>query len=197
MSGPQNTSMTLLRRMQGREADAWARFEFLYRPLIAHWCRRWSLGPADTDDVIQEVLKAVLTHLGEFERLGERGSFRAWLRGVTRNKLLEQARHRQTRPAAPGGTDAHRHLQAVPDPTAELEESPEELAGLYLRAAEAIRGDFEPQTWDIFWRIVVDGQPPAEVAAALGLKSPAVRMAKARVLKRLRDELGDFADPPE
>ncbi len=57
------------------------------------------------------------------------------------------------------------------------------------RALEVVRAEFEPRTWEAFWRIVVDGQSPAEVAAAMQLSLSAVYKAKSRVLQRLRREL--------
>ena len=60
------------------------------------------------------------------------------------------------------------------------------------RVLESIRAEFEPRTWQAFWRIVVDGQSPAEVAATLGMSLPAVYQAKSRVLRRLRRELGSL-----
>jgi DNA-directed RNA polymerase specialized sigma24 family protein len=59
------------------------------------------------------------------------------------------------------------------------------------RVVEVVRAEFEPRTWDAFWRIVVEGQSPAEVAQALGLSLPAVYQAKSRVLRRLRREWKD------
>ncbi len=57
------------------------------------------------------------------------------------------------------------------------------------RILEVVRAEFEPRTWEAFWRIVVDGQSPAEVADAMHLSLPAVYKAKSRVLQRLRREL--------
>jgi RNA polymerase sigma-70 factor (ECF subfamily) len=59
------------------------------------------------------------------------------------------------------------------------------------RAMEVVRAEFEPQTWNAFWQIVVDRQTPAEVSAALKMSLPAVYKAKSRVLQRLRRELKD------
>ena len=50
------------------------------------------------------------------------------------------------------------------------------------------------RTWQAFWRTAVEGQAPKNVAAELGVRPDAVRMAKSRVLRRLRDELPDLAD---
>jgi RNA polymerase sigma-70 factor (ECF subfamily) len=57
-----------------------------------------------------------------------------------------------------------------------------------------LRSEFEEHTWRAFWRVAVDGQPAPEVAAELGMKPNAVRTAKSRVLRRLREELGDLVD---
>jgi RNA polymerase sigma-70 factor (ECF subfamily) len=55
-----------------------------------------------------------------------------------------------------------------------------------------IQTDFEERTWQAFWRVVVAGQSPQEVAAELAMTAGAVRVAKCRVLHRLRQELGDL-----
>ncbi len=52
-----------------------------------------------------------------------------------------------------------------------------------------MRTDFLPATWQAFWECVVNGRPAAEVGAELGLSAGAVRVAKCRVLARLRQEL--------
>jgi RNA polymerase sigma-70 factor (ECF subfamily) len=55
-----------------------------------------------------------------------------------------------------------------------------------------VRGEFEPRTWQAFWKTAVDGRPVKDVADELGMSPGAVRVAKSRVLHRLRDELGDL-----
>jgi DNA-directed RNA polymerase specialized sigma24 family protein len=55
-----------------------------------------------------------------------------------------------------------------------------------------IRNEFEERTWQALWRTTVDGRSPAEVAGELNMTAGAVRVAKSRVLRRLRQELGDL-----
>jgi Sigma-70, region 4 len=43
-----------------------------------------------------------------------------------------------------------------------------------------------------FWRVVIDERSPAEVAAELGITANAVRQAKSRVLRRLKEEMGEL-----
>ena len=66
--------------------------------------------------------------------------------------------------------------------------------GLLHRGLELVRADFEERTWQAFWRCTIEGHPAAEVAADLGMRVDAVYQAKARVLRRLRQELGDLLD---
>ncbi|MBN2577934.1 MAG: sigma-70 family RNA polymerase sigma factor, partial [Pirellulales bacterium] len=70
----------------------------------------------------------------------------------------------------------------------------ESAAWLSRRVLESIRAEFEPRTWEAFWRTTIDGQSPAHVAEDLAMTVPAVYMAKSRILRRLRQALGQL--PP-
>ncbi len=192
MSRDDVTSLSLLQRARQRDALAWQRLVELYRPLVGHWCLRGGVPPGDADDVIQEVFLAVAGGLEQFRRQGA-GSFRGWVRGITRHKLLDRHRRRGRQPAAAaGGTDALRALREVADPAPGSADDLQETGGLYRRALELIRGEFQERTWQAFWRAGVEGRDTAAVAAELGMTPVAVRIAKSRVLARLRAEAGDL-----
>ena len=55
-----------------------------------------------------------------------------------------------------------------------------------------IREEFEPRTWQAFWQTAVEGRAASDVAADFGMSPGAVRVAKSRVLHRLRAELGEL-----
>jgi RNA polymerase sigma-70 factor (ECF subfamily) len=186
-----STSLTLLERVRGRDEAAWGNLLRLYAPLVERWCGHWGLRGADADDVRQEVFQAVAAGLDTFRRERSGDTFRGWLRVITRNKLIDHSRRRQRQPEAHGGSDAHRQLQQVAEPQLP-EDSQEDLSGLYHRALELVRGEFEARTWEAFWRSAVEGQAPALIAADLGVTPAAVRKAKSRVLLRLRQEVGDL-----
>jgi RNA polymerase sigma-70 factor (ECF subfamily) len=57
-----------------------------------------------------------------------------------------------------------------------------------------IRADFEEHTWQAFWAVAVDGRPGTDVAAELGMTPGAVYVAKSRVLRRLREDLGELLE---
>jgi RNA polymerase sigma-70 factor (ECF subfamily) len=54
---------------------------------------------------------------------------------------------------------------------------------------ELIQGEFEERTWQAFWRVTAEGQAAKDVAQDLGVTASAVRLAKSRVLRRLREEM--------
>jgi RNA polymerase sigma-70 factor (ECF subfamily) len=63
---------------------------------------------------------------------------------------------------------------------------------LYLRALEQVRGHFDERTWQAFWLTAIDGRSPTDLAGELGMTAGNIRQAKSRVLRRIRQELGDL-----
>jgi RNA polymerase sigma-70 factor (ECF subfamily) len=188
------TSLSLLARAQARQEGAWERLVELYGPLVYYWCRQCHLDGEDAADVFQEVFQAVSVHLVEFRRDRPGDTFRGWLRTITRNKARDHFRRAEHQPHAAGGSDAQRHLQAMPDPLLPEDDPSEEdvLARQVRQALEWIRGEFTDQTWKAFWQVQIDNQDTGTVAEALGMTLAAVRKAKYRVLHRLREELKDL-----
>jgi RNA polymerase sigma-70 factor (ECF subfamily) len=185
----------LLERARASDPAAWDRLVRLYAPLIAHWCKRWSLQDADSADIIQDVLQAVAAHIDDFRKDRAGDTFRGWLRTITRNKVSDHFRRRVREPGAVGGTEAQHRAAELPEPDWDESDSRAEEAveaRLVRQTAESIRGEFEPRTWRAFWLTAAEGRPCVEVAAEMGLSPGAVRVAKSRVLRRLRDELGDL-----
>jgi RNA polymerase sigma-70 factor (ECF subfamily) len=193
-SSSTSTHRSLLQRARARDPAAWERMLALYGPLVLGWCRGWGLREEDAADVFQEVFQAVAAHLAGFHRDRPGDTFRGWLRTITRNKVTDHHRQQQREPAAAGGSEARDRLARVAGavPLEEPGSADAAEAGLLHRALAMIRGEFEPRTWEAFWRTAVDGRAAADVAAELGMTAGAVRVAKSRVLHRLRADLGDL-----
>jgi len=214
-SDPSSISSTLLDRIRSRQPEAWRRFVDLYGPVVYRWCRQLGVGYADAADVVQETFAAVAAGVGRFHRDAPGDSFGGWLRTITRNKVFDHFRRRQGRPTAEGGTNAYREMLNVPESVDSVSRGEGSAGGVSAfpgdsreafganerlefdgrfarRVLDLVRAEFEPRTWDAFWRITVDGQTPAEVAAAVEMSLPAVYKAKSRVLQRLRAALKDL-----
>jgi RNA polymerase sigma-70 factor (ECF subfamily) len=172
----------------GGVADpAWARFVRLYTPLLYAWVRRLGVQETDAADLVQEVFLTLVQKLPDFQ-YDARKSFRSWLRTIILNKWRDRCR----RPWDAGLGSAVERLAdtAGTDELAE-DEYRRQLVG---RAVHLMRTEFAPATWKACWEHVVAGRPAAEVAAELGICPGAVYVAKARVLRRLRDELAGLLE---
>jgi RNA polymerase sigma-70 factor, ECF subfamily len=186
------TSRSLLLRASANDQEAWQRLVSLYSPLVSYWCRRRGIPPVDVQDVVQEVFAAVAAGLRKF-RLDQPGTtFRGWLRGIASHKLQDY--HRRASARGEGGSTALARMQEVPSDrdASDLSESDGEVANLYRRALEQVRCQFEERTWQAFWKVAMEDHTPADVAAELGLSVTSVRQAKSRVLRRLKEELGEL-----
>ncbi|HET6884274.1 MAG TPA: RNA polymerase sigma factor [Pirellulales bacterium] len=194
-----STSSSLIERVKACDPAAWTRLVELYSPLVYRWSRAAGVPMSDAPDVVQEVFQSVSTHVTDFRRRREGDSFRGWLWTITRNKSHDYFRGRAHQPEARGGATDHERLLAVPQPEPELPESWDADAAvaaeahnlLLHRALDLVRAEFAESTWRAFWRTTVEKAATADVAAELDLSAGAVRQAKYRVLRRLRQELAE------
>jgi len=190
------TSSSLLERVKTQDALAWRRLLALYGPLVYHWARQSRLQDQDASDIVQEVFRNVATHIGSFRRDRAGDSFRGWLWMITRNKIRDHYRAAATRPEAVGGSEVREQLEQLPEssPDGPYMEGPEADTPLVRTATELVRGEFEERTWQVFWKVAVEGRLVTDVAADSGISVSAVYKARSRVLKRLRAELADAED---
>jgi RNA polymerase sigma-70 factor (ECF subfamily) len=193
----EDTSSTLLGEVKAASPIAWNKFVGLYHRLVYRWCRQAGLQPADAADVGQEVFRAVARKIGDYRHDRSGDTFRGWLRTITRNKIRDWGRQRP--PAVTGfherGRVARRSelpIWDLPDPDRRTDA--EEARQVYLRACEIVRERFETRTWQAFWQATIEEIDVEDVAANLQMSVNAVRLAKSRVLKRLRQEFAGLLD---
>jgi RNA polymerase sigma-70 factor (ECF subfamily) len=185
------TSPTLLGQLRLNPSDqaAWGRFVRRYAPLIQGWCRRWNLQAADAEEVTQNVLVKLVEKLGSFHYDPSR-SFRAWLKTLTHNAWVDYLEGVKSR--ARGGDDSQivgllENLKARDDLVARLQaEFDHELLE---EAMTRVRGRVEPQTWEAFRLMSVEGLSAAEAAGRIPMKEAMVYVARGRVLRLLREEV--------
>jgi len=187
------TSASLLHRLRDpRDSDAWGRLNDLYAPLIRAWAERLNVRGADADDLVQDVLTVVIRRFPEFVHPDRPGAFRGWLRAIAANCARDAWRDRRLTPQAPGGTEFGAYLARLEDPGDALSREWDRQHDVYVtrRLLERIRSDFEPGTWELFRRFVLQGESADAVAGACATTANAVYIAKSRVLARLRQEAG-------
>ena len=114
--------------------------------------------------------------------------------GTEAGSQCNAARALGREPLGAGGTEAQLRFSRLPEAPLAEEDSSEESSdrGLFGRALELVRGEFEERTWRAFWLTAVEDRVPGDVATELGMSPGAIRVAKSRVLRRLREELGEL-----
>lgn len=190
---PTTRTSLLLRLRDSGDHDAWVEFVSLYEPVIYRILRRTALQDADALEVLQEFFLAVNRNIGRWEHGAERGSFRGWLRRVTRNLVVSWVR-RQRRQVTTSSLDLDALLETQPAIDGpETNEFDRELRrALFHKASEQIRGEVRPQTWQAFWEVTVSGVSVADTAIKLGMTTGAVRVAKCRIIARLREVVAEM-----
>lgn len=189
------TSVSLINGLIQQDETTWRRFVQLYGPLVHDWLLRFQIRQGSIEDLHQEILVAVSQNIAKYQHDGERsGSLRRWMWGITRNKIHAFHRSEACRVVGVGGSVAARRLVELPEIPPE-DSDPDEGASvkkmLVHRALQIIRSDFEDKTFEAFQQTVMHQQTTQEVAERLNMSTQAVRQARFRVLRRLREELGD------
>ncbi|QVL32690.1 sigma-70 family RNA polymerase sigma factor [Telmatocola sphagniphila] len=179
------TSLSLLAQVQAQENDAWSRLYTLYEPLIRHWILRDPIARLEAEDLVQDVMLSVQTHVMLFEHKRE-GSFRKWLRVITVNRIAQFLRKRRPQQVA----ESIFELFAHPDNPLEEEWNKEYDRHVIRKLLEMVRPEFGEKTWRIFEMTEFEGIPSGEAARQLQVTPGTVYMARNRILSRLR-EIGD------
>jgi RNA polymerase sigma-70 factor (ECF subfamily) len=184
---PSTHASLLLRLRDSQDHQAWMEFVSLYEPVVYRLLRHTGLQDADAREVMQELFLAVSRNIERWDPARE-GSFRGWLRRVARNLVINWLKHGQRRMKAGGGSDLQALLELVPaaDEPTSAEFDRELRRALFQRAAEQVRGDVQEATWQAFWETSAAGLTFVETAQKLGMSVGAVRVARCRVLARLR-----------
>ena len=190
------TSLSLLERLKAADPEAtdWRRLQQIYLPLITGWLHRIPGLEPDAEDLAQEVMLVLVREISRFERRRE-GSFRAWLRQVTINRV--RAHRKQIKHQRQAGLDlTDGFLDKLADPNSDVarEWDAEHDRHVFEKLLAVVQPDFRPATWEAFRRFAIYGCPAAEVAAELSLNVNSVLQAKSRVLRRLREEAGHLLE---
>jgi RNA polymerase sigma factor (sigma-70 family) len=163
---PTTRASLLLRLRDSQDHEAWVEFVSLYEPVAYRLLRRRGLQDADAREVMQDLFLAVSRSIDRWDPAKERGSFRGWLRRVARNLVINWLKQRERRAIAIGGSDLQAMLDMLSaDSAPETVEFDQELRRtLFQRAAEQVRGEVQPATWQAFWETGVVGTSPVDAA---------------------------------
>jgi RNA polymerase sigma factor (sigma-70 family) len=193
---PETRASLIVRLPDAADARAWDDFVALYAPLVYRLARKHGLQPADSDDLVQDVLAAVARSVETWLARDDRGPFRAWLLRIAKNTAMNALTRQKHKATGSGDSDVARRLaqQASKNGDAGTEFDLEYRRELFRWAAERVREEVTDRTWQAFWRSTVEEQPIAAVAEQLEMSVGSVYIARSRVMARMREAVAQVND---
>jgi RNA polymerase sigma-70 factor (ECF subfamily) len=193
------TRQSLLSRLRDLEDQSgWREFFDIYWRLIYNVARRSGLAETQAEDVVQNTFIYLARRMPRFHYDRKRGSFKSWLRVVTRSRInvyrrTENAGERFIREPLPGtGSDETDALEELPDPAADaLDEvwQREWEENLLNAAFQRVRTRVSSQQLLIFRLATLGELSLTQVARKLGVSLPQVYLARHRVGKLFKAEV--------
>jgi len=186
----------LLIALKNAESDAWERFVDRYLEKIIAWVGGFRLQPADTDDVVQDVLVKLFQSMKSFEYDGER-SFKAYLRKVVHSAVMDFFKQNGRVGARGTGDSAVQALLDEQQAAEDLKRRLEQEFDLELleAAMERVKACVQPETWEAFRLSKLQQQKtPSAVTIAkdLGMTAHAVHEAVSRVKRMIREVVSEL-----
>jgi RNA polymerase sigma-70 factor (ECF subfamily) len=193
----QATRRSLVERLANWEDQrAWQEFFETYRHLLFAVARKAGLTDTESQEVVQETVIAVAKKSGGLRYDPALGSFKAWLLQITRWRIADQYRKRQSdrRTDISRREDDTRNtatFDRLPHPdSGKLDEMWERewQANLLKAALSRLKRRVEPQHYQVFDCYVLKEWPVADVVKTLGVSRGQVYLLKHRLSALLKEE---------
>jgi RNA polymerase sigma factor (sigma-70 family) len=196
---PIPTRYSLLSRLQNwDDGGSWKEFFDTYWQLIYSIAIKSGLNEAEAQDVVQETIISVAKDIQKFKRDRERGSFKGWLRNLTRWRIADQLRKRDR--VVAGGVETESSempaeaLDMAGQTAPELESLWEEewQANLLTAAMERVKHRVKAEHYQIFDLYVIKGWPVSKVMDILGVSAARVYLVRHRVSALIKKEMREL-----
>jgi RNA polymerase sigma-70 factor (ECF subfamily) len=171
---------------------AWREFFRRYDPLLRRWCRPFFADDSDLCEVTQRIWLELADRMVGF-RYDTRRSFRGWLRDLCRCRSIDYLRHRERERRLRVEFDESIPAGWWEDPLDDLDPQSalDDVVPLLAEAESArigVRNRVSERTWDVYWRIAIEGESIRETASAYSMTYAAAFAAYSRVDRMLREE---------
>ncbi|MBI3869918.1 MAG: sigma-70 family RNA polymerase sigma factor [Verrucomicrobia bacterium] len=200
------TRQSLLTRLRDWQDEAgWREFFDTYWRLIYKVACQAGLSDIQAQEVVQNTFVYLARKMPKFHYDRTRGSYKSWLRVVTRSRIQVYFRSEQRQrqfirdPSPSDEDDASNFIESFPDPASDqLDEiwQREWEDNLITVAFQRLRSKVSSQQLLIFRLGTLSDTPASQVAKKLRVSVPQIYLARHRVgklfqaeLKRLRAEL--------
>lgn len=167
---------------------AWREFFDRYAPAIYRVARMRGLSHVDAEDIVQQTMVSISSHISGFRYDCDRGRFRSWVRTIAENKIREAWRRRPL-PNADASL-----VEGVADGAPTLEEVWEHEWRIQdlLWCLDEVERDISPRRMEAFRKYALEGIPAAEVARQMDMSVGNVYVTRHMVLCRIRQKAAEL-----
>jgi RNA polymerase sigma-70 factor (ECF subfamily) len=191
------TRYSLLSRLENwGDQESWRVFFDTYWRLIYSIALKSGLTETEAEDVVQETVICVAHDINKFKRDRQFGSFKGWLRNLTRWRIADQLRKRAPNRSAENLTSDEDtqlmelvEMQSSGDASQEPVWEAEWQSNLMAAALERVKHRVKEEHYQMFDLNVVREWPASKVARTLEVNIAQVYLAKHRILALLKKEV--------
>ena len=164
----------VLRLLRARDQVAWTDFYDRHAADVRAYIHR--IGGREPDDLLGETMVQVVRDIARFT--GEPSELRAWVFGIARNRVVDDARRRRVRPVEVDPADSDPVDTSVPF------EMPD------LQTLSTLLEALTPDQKEVLWLRFGADLSVEETARTVGKNPDAVAALTMRALRRLRNLAG-------
>ena len=189
------TRYSLLSRLQNWEdRESWQAFFDTYWRLIYSFALKSGLTEAEAEDVVQETVISVAKNIQKFKRDRSLGSFKGWLRNLTRWRVADHLRRRTNSEAMPveiaedGSYEFN--LAEVPDSSESQSMWEDEWRTNLMKVAlQNVKQMVREEHYQIFDLYVIKQWPAGKVAEMLRVSVGKIYLIKFRLESLVKKEV--------
>ena len=194
------TRQSLLGRLRDLDdAVSWQEFFDTYWKLIYASAIRFGLSDDEAEEVVQETVIGVARKMESYRYEPETCSFKGWLMHITRRRIIDRLRRRQTKrrsfvplPDDPATTITGGTLQIPDEAAARAFEGlwdEEWQKNLIDAAMEKVKRKVPAKQYQIFYLHSVKNMPASDIARLLGISTAKVYVVRHRVGRMVKREV--------
>lgn len=183
------TKATLIGRLKNsKDQSSWQEFFDTYSKLIYGVALKAGLNETEARGVLQATMEAVTDRMPTFKYDSRIGSFKAWLRNLTRLQIISRSLKRRSSSKESSSSA----LAAEADSSAENVDrmwEKEWEANLMEAAVTNVKRRLDPKQYQIYDFYVNKEWSPEKVAAAFSITVDEVRSAKGSIAEMVKAEM--------
>lgn len=163
---------------------AWREFFERYTPAIYRVSLMRGLPQEDAEDIVQQTMIAISSHISDFEYDRDRGKFRNWVQTIAENKIKALWRKRSM-PIAKS-----EQIRNEPDGGRSLDDLWEQEWRIQdlLWCLDQVAKDVSPRKMEAFEKYALKGMPAQQVAEELNMTTGNVYVTRHVILNRVREK---------